>query len=236
MLVLSPAPPLLFLWVLEHSFLFLPDACVLFVQPHSKTFVQYFLGRSYDRPGTVLGVRNSAGNKIKPLPQGLTVQQGKVFLPHPSDPALFCLTDTLPLSPWSESPPPHLCLLFCQAICLHSVTRKSFLRHLSAHLPLPESFPLFPAAFGIKLKVPGLAPKIVHDLAPAAPPACFSPLTPQHPQLHSSGTQIAVGPQTSQLFLTADHLPVGLALPGMPLPALLRPNNSCPSIAAQIKK
>lgn len=165
----------------------------------------------------------------------LTVQRGKVFLPHLSDPALCRLTDTLPLSPWSWAPPPHLSLLLCQAICLHSVTRKSFLRQFSAHLPLPESFPLFPVALRIELKVPGLAPKIVHDLAPAAPPACFSPLIPQHPQLHSSGTQIAIAPQTSQLFLPAEHLPVALALPGVPLPALLCLNNSCPSIAAQIR-
>ena len=61
-------------------------------------------------------------------------------------------------------------------------------------LPLPLlCLKASPVALKIKFRLPGLALKIVHDLASAAPPACLSPRIPQHPQ---SSAQIAVAPQT----------------------------------------
>lgn len=77
-------------------------------------------------------------------------------------------------------------------------------------------------ALRIKFRLPGLAPRIMHDLAPATPPVCLSPLIPQHLQLYSSSAHNASVPQTEQLFLTT-HFPLCLPLPDMPLSALPGP-------------
>lgn len=77
-------------------------------------------------------------------------------------------------------------------------------------------------ALRIKFKLPGLAPRIMHDLAPATPPVCLSPLTPQHLQFHSCSGHSAAAPQREQLLLGA-HFPLCLPLPDMPLAVLPGP-------------
>lgn len=78
----SPTPSLLPLCILEHSHLLSPDAGVLFIQPRSKTCIQYFLKRSYYVSGTVLGARNSVGNnnnKKAPASGNLYCSKNKCF-------------------------------------------------------------------------------------------------------------------------------------------------------------
>lgn len=93
---------------------------------------------------------------------------------------------------------------------------------------LPEALP----ALWIKFKLPGLAPRIMHDLAPATPPVCLSPPIPQHLQFDSSSDHNAAVPQREQLFLIA-HFPLCLTLPDMPLAALPGPTPP-PALPSQI--